>query len=160
MLKLMRMGPVQAGAIVTALRRGRRLFAAALALALLVSSPAGASPETLKRSFGNMLLSPLDLVCGPYVGVKSVIDNIQDVEDTMAVRVVYFLPGLGWNIGMQTFAAAFRMLAGILELVPGLVLLPFETDLDPIYALPERQDGLVDIETPVLYFKFCINYVD
>jgi hypothetical protein len=44
--------------------------------------------------------------------------------------------------------------------VPGLVLLPFETDLDPIYALPERQDALVDIETPVLYFKFCINYVD
>ena len=160
MLKLERMGPVPAGAIVTALRRGRRLFAAALALALLVSSPAGASPETLRRSFSNMLMSPLDLVCGPYVGMRSVVDNIQDIEDTTAVRVVYFLPGLAWNIGMQSFAAGFRALAGILELVPGLVLLPFETDLDPIYALPERQDGLVDIETPVLYFKFCINYVD
>ena len=74
--------------------------------------------------------------------------------------MAYFLPGLAWNIGMQGFAAGFRLLAGILELVPGLVLIPFETDLDPIFALPERQDGLVDIETPVLYFKFCINYVD
>jgi len=155
-----RRGRIQGEAILTALRRGRRLFTAALALALLVSSPAGASPETLRRSFSNMLMSPLDLVCGPYVGVKSVIDNVQNVGDTTAVRVFYFLPGLAWNIGMQTFAAGFRALAGVLELVPGLVLLPFETDLDPIFALPERQDGLVDIETPVLYFKFCINYVD
>jgi hypothetical protein len=148
------------GAIVTALRRARSLFAAALALALLVSSPAGASPETLRRSFSNMLMSPLDLVCGPYVGMKSVIDNVQDIEDTTGVRVAYFLPGLVWHIGMQSFAVSFRALAGVLELVPGLVLLPFETDLDPIYALPERQDALVDYETPVLYFKFCINYVD
>lgn len=151
---------MQGGTIVTALRRGRRLFAAGLAFALLVSSPAGASPETLRRSFSNMLMSPLDLVCGPYVGVKSVIVNVRDIGDTTAVRVFYFLPGLGWNIGMQGFGAAFRTLAGILELVPGLVLLPFETDLDPIYALPERQDAIVDIETPVLYFKFCISYVD
>jgi hypothetical protein len=151
---------VQAGAIVTAWRRGRRLFAAALALALLVSSPAGASPETLKRSFSNMLMSPLDLVCGVYVGPKSVIDNIQDIDDTTAVRVAYFLPGLVWNIGIQSFAAGFRALAGVLELLPGLVLIPFETDLDPIYALPDRQDALVDIETPVLYVKFCVNYVD
>ncbi len=155
-----RRGPMQGGTIVTALRRGRRLFAAALALALLASGPAGASPETHRRSFSNILMSPLDLVCGPYVGVKSVIVNIQDIQDTTAVRVVYFVPGLAWNIGLQTFAAAFRALAGIIELVPGIVLLPFETDLDPIYALPERQDGLVDIETPVLYVKFCINYVD
>ena len=155
-----RRGPRQGRAIVTALRRERRLFAAALALALLVSSPAGASPETLRRSFSNMLMSPLDFVCGPYVGVKSVIVNVQDIGDTTAVRVFYFLPGLGWNIGIQAFGAAFRALAGIIELVPGLVLLPFETDLDPIYALPERQDAIVDIETPVLYFKFCINYVD
>ena len=155
-----RSGPMQGATIVTALRRGRRLFAAGLAFALLVSSPAGASPETLRRSFSNMLMSPLDFVCGPYVGVKSVIVNVQDIGDTTGVRVFYFLPGLGWNIGMQAFGAAFRALAGIIELVPGLVLLPFETDLDPIFALPERQVAIVDIETPVLYFKFCINYVD
>ena len=151
---------MQGGTIVAALRRGRRLVAAGLAFALLVSSPAGASPETLRRSFSNILMSPLDMVCGPYVGVKSVIVNVREIGDTTAVRVFYFLPGLGWNIGIQAFGAAFRALAGALELVPGLVLLPFETDLDPIFALPERQDGLVDVETPVLYFKFCISYVD
>jgi hypothetical protein len=41
-----------------------------------------------------------------------------------------------------------------------LILLPFETDLNPIYALAERQDGIVDIDLPVLYLKFGINYVD
>jgi hypothetical protein len=32
--------------------------------------------------------------------------------------------------------------------------------MDPLYALPERQDAIVDIETPPLHIKFCINYVD
>ncbi|MDH3212049.1 MAG: hypothetical protein OEM05_06150 [Myxococcales bacterium] len=144
----------------TSLRRGRCLFAALLALALLGASPAGASPETLKRSASNLLMSPLDVVCGPYVGVKSIFVNIRDIEDTRGVRIAYFVPGLAWNIGMQTFGAGFRALAGALELLPGIVLLPFETNMDPLYALPERQDGLVDIETPPLYIKFGINYVD
>jgi hypothetical protein len=155
-----RVRPTQGGTIVTTLRRRSCLVAAVLALHPLLASPAGASPATLRRSVSDILMSPLDFVCGPYVGVKSVFVNVREVEDTRAVRIAYFVPGLGWNIGMQAFAVSFRLLAGTLELVPGLLLLPFEADMDPLYALPDRQEGLVDIETPPLHIKFCINYVD
>ncbi len=141
-------------------RRGIGSFAAALILALGVASPAGASPETLKRSVSNLLMAPLDIVLGPYVGIRSVFVNIREIDDTTGVRIAYFLPGLGWNVGQQTFAAAFRLLSGALEFVPGLFLVPFETDINPIFALSERQDAIVDIELPVLYLKFGINYVD
>ena len=33
-------------------------------------------------------------------------------------------------------------------------------EVEVAFALPERQNALVDYETPVLYFKFCVNYVD
>ncbi len=141
-------------------RRGIGSFAAAVVLALWVASPAGASPETLKRSVSNLLMAPLDMICSPYVGMRSVFVNLREIDDTTGVRVAYFLPGLGWNVGQQTFAGAFRLLAGALEFVPGLFLLPFEADITPIFALSERQDAIVDIELPVLYLKFGINYVD
>ncbi len=141
-------------------RRGTGNFAAALVLVLWIASPAGASPETLKRSFSNILMAPLDIVCSPYVGIKSVFVNVREIDDTTGVRVAYFLPGLAWNVGQQGFGSAFRLLSGLLEFVPGLILLPFEADLNPIYAISERQDGIVDIDLPVLYLKFGINYVD
>lgn len=155
-----RPGSVWGGSIVFSCRRGIGSFAAALILTLWVASPAAASPETLKRSVSNLLMAPLDILFGPYVGMRSVFVNVREIDDTTGVRVAYFLPGLGWNVGQQTFAGAFRLLSGALEFIPGLFLLPFEADIRPIYALAERQDGIVDIEFPFLYLKFGINYVD
>ncbi len=140
----------------------RRLsrVAVVFGLALLIATPASASYETFKRSISNLLMFPLDLITGPYVGVKSVIANVTDIEDTTAVRVVYFLPGLGWNIGMQSGVACLRGVAGGLEFVPGLFLIPFEADMEPLFPLSDRQDALVDVDTRAFNFKFGINYVD
>ena len=143
-------------------RRGRRLAAALLALvgALAAPGPAGASPATLKRSMSNMLMGPLDIVFAPVVGTQSVYRNIQDIDDSMWVRVVYVVPGVAWNTTLQAGAGIIRCMTGVLEFLPGLGLLFFEADLDPIFAPPEKADALVDRETPVLDLKFGVDYVD
>jgi hypothetical protein len=126
----------------------------------MVAAPAQATSETRRRSMGNLLWTPFDLILGPYVGTKSIIDNVRNIEDTTGVRVVYFVPGIGWNMGIQTGAAGLRGIAGILEFVPGLLLWPFEADMKPLYPLSDNQEALVDYDWPPLYIKFGLNYVD
>ena len=142
--------------------RSRRLGAAALAAAalLVAAPPAGASPETLKRSMSNMLMGPLDVVFSPVVGSQTVYRNIQDIDDSMWVRVVYAVPGVAWNTTLVAGSGIIRCMTGVLEFLPGLGLLFFEADLDPIFAPPEKADALVDRETPILDVKFGVNYVD
>jgi hypothetical protein len=137
-----------------------RALAAALVGALAAASPAAASPETLKRSMSNMLMGPLDIVFAPVVGSQTVYRNIQDIDDSMWVRVFYVLPGVAWNTTLQAGSGIIRCMTGVIEFLPGLGLLPFEADLDPLFAPPEKADALVDRETPILDVKFGVNYVD
>jgi hypothetical protein len=143
-------------------RRTPALAAALLALGLGLAAPlpAAASPETLKRSVSNMLFGPVDVVFSPVVGTQTVYRNIQDIDDSMWVRVVYLLPGVAWNITLEAGSGLIRCMTGVIEFLPGLGLLPFEADLDPIFAPAEKADALVDVDTPVLNVKFGINYVD
>ena len=46
----------------------------------------------------------------------------------------------------------------IFEFLPGLGLLFFETDLDPLFDPADENEGLVDLETPVYHVKFGISY--
>jgi hypothetical protein len=132
----------------------------ALGLLLAPASPAAASPETLKRAVGNILFGPLDIVFSPVVGSQTVYRNVQDIEDTMWVRVVYLVPGVAWNTTLEMGSGIIRCMTGLIELLPGIGLLPFEADLDPLFAPPEKSDALVDLETPILHVKFGVNYVD
>ena len=143
-------------------RDARRPMAAlvALGIALAAASPASASPETLKRSMSNMLFGPLDIVFAPVVGSQTVYRNIQDIDDSMWVRVFYLLPGVAWNTTLEAGSGIIRCFTGLLEFVPGLGLLPFEVDLNPLFSPVEKSDALVDVETPVLNIKFGVNYVD
>jgi len=140
--------------------RRAALAAVALALGLAAAPPAGASPETLKRSVGNILFGPFDVACAPIVGTRTVFRNIQDIEDSMWVRVAYVLPGVVWNITLEAGSGIIRTMTGLIEILPGIGLLPFKADLDPLFSPVEKSDALVDQETPVLDFKFCIDYVD
>ena len=136
-------------------------FSACGAVVLLLfgaASPAAASPETLKRSIGNILFSPFDIALSPIVAANSIYRNLNDVGDSTGVRVAYTVPGFAWNTGLTIGAGAIRMLSGLIELVPGLVLLPFEADMDPLFAPGEKADALVDIETPPLNIKLGIDY--
>lgn len=134
----------------------------ALVLALLaglaLAAPASASPETLKRSVSNLAMAPLDLAVSPVVAARTVYGNLRDVEDTTGVRVFYAVPGYLWTTGVQAGASVIRAVAGVLEFVPGVMLLPFETDMKPLFDPALDNHALVNFETPVLDFKFGIDY--
>jgi hypothetical protein len=132
---------------------------AALSALLLLASPASASPETLKRSIGNIVFAPFDFALAPVVGTRTIYNNLRDIDDTLGVRVVYVLPGIGWNAGVGLMASIVREMAGLIEFVPGLGLFFFRADLDPIFAPPERGSALIDTDTPALHFKIGVDYM-
>lgn len=132
----------------------------ALLLAAAASPSASASPETLRRATSNMLFGPFDVATAFIQGPRTVANNIRDIDDSMGVRVAYVIPGVAWNICMQASSGIIRTMSGILEFIPGLGLVFFEADLDPIFAPAERGDALVDVETLPLHIKIGVNYVD
>jgi len=132
---------------------------AVLLLVQSVALPAAASPETLKRAVSNILFGPTDVALGPIVGAKSVYYNLQDIDDTPGVRIAFVVPGVAWNAAMCMAGGVLRTLTGALELIPGLILLPFEADMDALFAPPGRADALIDEETDFLDIKIGIDYV-
>jgi len=133
------------------LRRTSGLVATVVAGALLGLSPtpAEASPETLRRSVGNLLQAPLDLALAPVVAGRTLVNNLRDIDDTTPVRIAYAVPGYFWLTGVQAGAALLRGVAGGLELLPGILLLPLETDLDPLYDPADRGAALVERQNPL-----------
>ena len=137
-----------------------RVAVGTLALALVTAAPgtAQATGETLKRATSNLLMAPLDMLVSPFVAGKTIVTNMREVDDSTAVRVTYALPGYIFLTGVQLGASTIRAISGILEFVPGLGLLFFDNDLDPLYAPVERGDALVDYDTRFLTLKFGIDY--
>jgi len=134
------------------------LVGAIFALLFVVSSPVSASPQTLKRSIENLTLWPLDLALSPVVAGKTVYQNLQDIDDSDAVRVAYPIPGFVWVTFVQAGSAVLRGVTGAFELLPGLGLLFFDADLDPLFDPADENEALVNLETPVYNLKFGISY--
>jgi len=134
------------------------VWLAASALALAIAAPVQASPETLKRSVGNIIFAPLDIALAPIVAARIIYTNMRDIDDSQWVRIVYPLPGYVWTTGVQIGGGILREVTGLIELIPGLGLVFFEADIDPLYAPVERGEALVDVETPPLNVKFGVNY--
>ena len=106
----------------------------------------------------NILFAPIDIAFSPFVAGNSIYNNMRNIDDSLGVRIAYVIPGYVWNTGLQIGAGATREVAGLLELVPGIFLLPFDLDMDPIFAPGEKANALVDIDTPPLNIKFGIDY--
>lgn len=140
----------------------RRLCAWCAVVALLVTAanPAAASPETLKRSVSNIIGGPFDILFSPVTAAHGVYRNLRDVDDSLGVRIAYTVPGFVWNTGMGIGTGAIRVFAGVLEMIPGIILLPFRTDIDPIFAPGEKGNALIDYDTPPLNIKWGIYYMD
>ncbi|MCU0669945.1 MAG: hypothetical protein MUF70_11430 [Myxococcota bacterium] len=136
------------------------LLAAVLALGIVVAPGVShARGKTLARSMQNLILFPFDLALSPYVGGKAVFLAWKDSDDTKAVKYGYAPFAPIWGISVQAGASIIRGVAGALELLPGLVLLPFDAEMDPLYDLPETQPALVDQEAGPVRFKFGIDYL-
>jgi hypothetical protein len=141
------------------LARRLALVAVCVALPLVAGAlPAAAGPQTLKRSIENITLAPLDLGASPIVAGRTLYRNFNDIDDSRMVRIVYPVPGYVWLTSVQAGASVLRFVTGALELLPGLILLPFDAELDPLFDPAEENDALVNVESPVYDLKFGVDY--
>jgi hypothetical protein len=146
---------------VTSLPPRRRPLARGLRAALLVSclvligaAPrADASPDVLRRSFGNMIGGPLDMALSPFTGILTLSRNLEEIEDSTAVRVTYALPGWIWLTGLNFFSGGIRTVTGGLEVLPGIVLFPFETDIEPLFDPVEDAGALIELDNPLTWIE-------
>jgi len=105
-------------------------------------------------------MGPFDMILSPIVGVMTVAENLDSIDDTDTVRVVYAVPGVIWLTGLDFGAGVIRIVTGGLEVVPGILVFPFETDLDPLFdpvddasAMIDWDNPLVDVENPWVYYN-------
>lgn len=141
--------------------RGHRAVVALALLAAMLGAgaPAWASTKTLKRSVSNVVQAPLDLVLSPMVALVSVVEGMREQDDSVPLRVVFFAPGFLWNTGVNMGASLIRFVTGGLELIPGVALLPFATDIDTLFSPVESAPALFETETSCcIDVKFGINY--
>ncbi len=137
------------------------LVATILLCGLIFSAgtPAPASTETLKRSISSLTQAPLDLVLSPMVALLAVVTRMNEQNDPVGVRVAFAVPGVVWNTGVNIGASIIRFVTGGIELIPGVLLLPFEADLDPLFSPIANAGALFEIETPCcLDVKFGLDY--
>lgn len=130
----------------------------AVALLAIVAAPASATPATLKRSIENMTQWPLDAALSPYVAGNSIYRNMQSETDTTAVKIAYPVPGYAWNLMVQLGASVLRGVTGVIEFVPGLILLPLDAELDPLYDPVEDSPAVVEFDNPVYRLRFGVTY--
>ena len=145
----------------TATLKSLRILALAplLAIALTLPAPADASYKTLSRSISNILFGPMDVLLSPVVAGKAITTNLEDVDDTTGVRVAYTVPGFFWYTGVIAGAGVLRTATGLLELIPGIILWPFDTDLDTLMDPVDDGGALVDVENDFHFqIKFGIDY--
>ncbi len=122
-------------------------------LAALAAAPAQASPDTLRRGVSNIVGGPLDMVLSPFTAVTTVATNLQDIDDTSAVRVVYAVPGIVWLTGLNFGSGGIRFFTGGLELPPGVILFPFERDVDTLFDPVDDAGSLIDLENPIQWME-------
>jgi hypothetical protein len=140
----------------------RRLVSlTALVVLLVAAAPATsqAGTKTICRSVQNLLLFPLDMVLSPFVATKATFDSWRNSEDTKAVKYAYAPIAPIWSTSVELGASVIRGIAGALELLPGLVLIPFDREMNPLYDLPENQPAWVDQSAGPFKIRFGVDYV-
>ena len=135
-------------------------FAALVALLLAAApSPSQAGVKTLTRATQNLLFFPFDIALSPFTSAKITYDSWKSSEDTKAVKYGYALFAPIWSFSIECGASVIRGVAGALELLPGIALLPFKSEMNALYELPETQPAWVDTGSDAFKVKFGVNYL-
>lgn len=140
--------------------KGFALLATALMLVVLCPASASASPDTLRRGLGNMMMGPFDMLLAPVQGIYTVSRNLEEIDDSEAVRIGYAVPGWAWLTLLDFGCGMIRVFTGALETIPGVVLFASESDVDPLFdpvedarALFEWDNPLIEVENPWVYYN-------
>jgi hypothetical protein len=128
-------------------------------LALLVAAaPAAATTSTLKRSLENLTQFPFDIATAPVVAGKTIYENMNSIEDSPGVRIAYPIPGFFFNTMVQVGGGLIRGVTGLIELVPGVVLLFSESEMDPLYDPVEDNPALYENGGEPFRVKLGVDY--
>ena len=144
------------------IRNAHRFASVIFLVALLVAAAPGVShagAKTLARSVQNLIFFPFDLALSPFVATKITYERWRESDDTKAVKYGYALFAPFWSFGVEAGASVIRGVAGMIELLPGIVLLPFDGEMNAIYDLPESQPAWVDVGSDAFRMKFGVNYL-
>jgi hypothetical protein len=140
----------------------RKCALALLAVFVIGLLPArvGASPETLRRGLSNAMMGPFDMALAPIQGLNTLSRNLEEIDDSKAVRIFFAVPGWGWLSLLDFGGGMIRTLTGLLETLPGVLLFASETDVDPLFdpvddggALFEWDNPLIEIENPWVFYN-------
>ena len=137
-------------------------LACAVALPLVAVAPgaAQATTKTITRSVQNLLLFPVDFALSPYVATKALYERWSTSDDTPGVKYGYALPAIPWSISVNMGASILRGVAGALEFLPGLVLIPFDADMNQLFDPAENNAALFDSgEDRFARARFGVDYV-
>ncbi|MCH2185977.1 hypothetical protein MK280_08915 [Myxococcota bacterium] len=129
------------------------VMAALCGLVVFSPSSAEASPETLRRSFSNIIGGPLDMILSPITATMTVARNLQEIDDSTGVRLVYAIPGIFWLTGLDFGSGFIRCATGTLELPPGIFLFPFEPDVDTLFDPVDDAGALIDLDNPLMWIE-------
>jgi hypothetical protein len=131
----------------------RSLFRA-LALSLLMVAPAGLVPTPaqadagqLCRSVSTVLFAPTDIIVAPYAIYADMSIGFEDYSDHWMAITAGTVPGIAFLGFMQVGGALFRVVAGALEVVPGVVTL-FRSD-SPKPLFTSLEDAWADYSTDI-----------
>jgi hypothetical protein len=136
----------------------RALAALALGAIALAPVPAHAGGATLKRAVGNLVQGPIDVGLSPITAGVVGVDNLRNIDDTLPVQIFYAVPGYLWLTGLFAASSVLRTFTGALELVPGIFLLPFDAEMDPLFDPAESGSALISQDTPVMDIRIGLDY--
>jgi len=136
-------------------------MATALALiTCLAAAPAAASPDTLRRGLGNVMMGPFDMLLAPVQGMNTLWNNLEEIDDSPGVRIAFAAPGWAWLTLLNFSSGMIRSLTGALETAPGIFLFASESDVDALFdpvedagALFEWDNPISEIEDPWVYYN-------
>lgn len=120
---------------------------------------ASASPDTLRMALEDILLGAADIVVAPANGCIATARNLDEVSDNVFLQGLYSVPAALGLTTLQAVQGALRTATGIVELIPGIILFPFEADLDPDLNVFRRGDLMVDLENPLAENPPWLAYV-
>ena len=140
--------------------RAVRLFLLSLAVTLLAALPAAATTAVLKRAFENMPQGLADAALSPVTAGHTMYTNLTTIDDTLPVRIAYFVPGYAWNVMSNFGGGLIRSLTGLIELPAGLVLLFSDASMEPLFDPAEDNEALINFDQfeDIYRVKMGISY--
>jgi hypothetical protein len=114
------------------------LVAAALLGLAGTPRPASADATQICRAFMNVTLAPFDAVFSPIITARDMHYGVTEIDDRVYNRILGVIPGYVFLNTVQLGGAVIRVVAGGLEILPGLFTLFREGAQPPLFRAQDE----------------------